>query len=488
MDDFRPPNSTECKMNTLKLQKVKHIQHIIPCSKSKVMSSVCPKPPLPMQTDQPSAVDSLNDGLTKFFTPSNKRKSRVSSVSLEGIAAKGEVVVKKACKSARVTSMVTQKSRHHQAASKLIRKSHNIQRNQINKKRKEHVVNSKLRTVAALQDGLSNYFTVRGKRKSLFRKTEESEEGERDYISVSSEEITVPAVIKVHRRSSRGDHVELLYDGLTHLFTARGKRPSAFRKPASDSEKTGRELIKCQKRQHRHRSQVQGLVDGLSIFFTARSTRRLQDVVKIPDHVHQQKLIDTKGDNCCNSTASELCLTKQKTEDSSLQKFVPESCVKRIKISGSTLSSSRKAANQIAKRSRQFKVKRVGRRRGESCQLKALYDGLSHLYTAQGERQRKSFNFYCQTVQRRHSFVTGSRPIFTTNSKESRRLLNQTKSSSSSNSGSVTDTQHSNRMEKIKLDMFRAKNNALKTQPMLASYSKASKEKTKKWSHAGYGE
>lgn len=309
---------------------------------------------------------------------------------------------------------MTLKPSHHRAAKLLIKKSQCIQRKQIQKENEEETMNYQLKALAELHDGLTQYFTARGQRKSLFRRPDGSTDSANRVGRVQD---SSPATVTGRRRSQRGDHVERLFDGLTHFFTAHGKRPSVFRRPDEEFREPTpvkvESLLERRKRQHKHRTQVQLLFDGLSQFFTARNVRRSEESVHSPRPLSQKRKMassPSKDDNSEQSKSGK----KHKLEDvdGDLQPSSLKSGSKRIRLSPATLSSTQRVASRIVEKSRQFKAKKekkkaVRRRRRESCQLKSLFDGLSHLYTAQGERQRKSFNFYCLSVRHRTGFMGG---------------------------------------------------------------------------------
>ena len=97
----------------------------------------------------------LIDGLSKFFTPSDKRKSRVS---LSSSAAFFKIVTPKKSK-----AQTKNHSQSRQAASRLIRKSKILQ---VNRKRRKRVYEPPgSGQLKGLFDGLSHIFTAQGERK-----------------------------------------------------------------------------------------------------------------------------------------------------------------------------------------------------------------------------------------------------------------------------------------------------------------------------------
>ena len=115
----------------------------------------------------------LVDGLTRFFTPSDKRKSRVS------LSSSAAFIKIKSPKKSKVQNKSHSQSR--QAASRLIRKSKILQ---VNRKRRKSVDGPPgSGQLKGLFDGLSHIFTAQGERKrtlpvynnSRKRKTDDSE-------------------------------------------------------------------------------------------------------------------------------------------------------------------------------------------------------------------------------------------------------------------------------------------------------------------------
>ena len=97
----------------------------------------------------------LIDGLSRFFTPSDKRKSRVSLSTSAGF------VKIKSPKNSKVQTKSHSQSR--QAASKLIRKSKILQ---VNRKRRKQIFDPPgSGQLKGLFDGLSHIFTAQGERK-----------------------------------------------------------------------------------------------------------------------------------------------------------------------------------------------------------------------------------------------------------------------------------------------------------------------------------
>ncbi|XP_071106625.1 histone acetyltransferase KAT6B-like isoform X1 [Haliotis cracherodii] len=96
----------------------------------------------------------LIDGLSRFFTPSNKRKSRVSLSSLEADLA---ALVSK--------PKPGRPSKSRQAAKKLLKKSKLLQ---VNKRRRFHNCPPGSGQLKGLFDGLSHLFTAQGDRKRNF--------------------------------------------------------------------------------------------------------------------------------------------------------------------------------------------------------------------------------------------------------------------------------------------------------------------------------
>lgn len=97
----------------------------------------------------------LIDGLSRFFTPSDKRKSRVS---LSSSAAFVKIKTPKKSK-----AQTKNHSQSRQAASKLIRKSKILQVNRKRRKRVDEPPGSA--QLKGLFDGLSHIFTAQGERK-----------------------------------------------------------------------------------------------------------------------------------------------------------------------------------------------------------------------------------------------------------------------------------------------------------------------------------
>ena len=97
----------------------------------------------------------LVDGLTQFFTPSNKRKSRVSLSSLQA-----DYLLVRASKQGKQTQ-----SKSQQAASKLLKK---CKRLQVNKGRKRLGKPPGSGQLKGLFDGLSHLFSAQGERKRNF--------------------------------------------------------------------------------------------------------------------------------------------------------------------------------------------------------------------------------------------------------------------------------------------------------------------------------
>lgn len=95
----------------------------------------------------------LIDGLSRFFTPSNKRKSRVSLSALE---ANGESGIKPLGKS----KISQNHSKSQQAANKLIRKSKILQANKVRRRKLGGPPGSG--QLKSLFDGLSHLFTAPG--------------------------------------------------------------------------------------------------------------------------------------------------------------------------------------------------------------------------------------------------------------------------------------------------------------------------------------
>ena len=127
----------------------------------------------------------LVDGLSRFFTPTNKRSSRVSlsasQISIEDLSpdedrnylgmqsqeeeedkVENKVSVSKPTKPVSKTSKSTQ-SKSQKAASRLVKRSKLVQANRVRiKKKGDHPLSNQLR---GLFDGLSEFFNVTGERK-----------------------------------------------------------------------------------------------------------------------------------------------------------------------------------------------------------------------------------------------------------------------------------------------------------------------------------
>ncbi|KAK7507734.1 hypothetical protein BaRGS_00000699, partial [Batillaria attramentaria] len=103
----------------------------------------------------------LVDGLSRFFTPSNKRKSRVSLSSVDNFTA----VVKAQTKSKQSVPSQSSTSQSQQAASRLVKRSKLQQASRGRKKSDGPPGSGQLK---GLFDGLSHLFTAQGERKRTF--------------------------------------------------------------------------------------------------------------------------------------------------------------------------------------------------------------------------------------------------------------------------------------------------------------------------------
>jgi len=180
---------------------------------------------------------------------------------------------------------------------------------------------------------------------------------------------------KQHRHRQHRDHVESLIDGLTDYFTAHGER--RLKSPAlksiglygSESQPTesphqldsptetmySPEFSRRKPRKHK-KATVEKLFDGLSSFFAVQNEYRRQPSSPGP-------------------SAS------------------PEAGVKNAVLFGRTgTPSSETKLSQLLNVPSMDAVRKM--MAGKTSQLKGLFDGLSHLYTAHGDRKRKSPFFY----------------------------------------------------------------------------------------------
>ena len=102
------------------------------------------------------------DGLTRFFTPSNKRKSRVSLNAFAGELPSFTNIKSRAIGKSKTAQ---QQSKSQQAASKLIKKSRKLQANKAAAGRKKNNGPPGSGQLKGLFDGLSHLFTAQGERK-----------------------------------------------------------------------------------------------------------------------------------------------------------------------------------------------------------------------------------------------------------------------------------------------------------------------------------
>ena len=292
----------------------------------------------------------LIDDLTRFFLPTNKRQSRVSSsATMNGINSyKPDVPVETVTKQARQKPEPRGQKQLHHGSNKRKRSSPAVNVGKRLRQKSIGVRNTVVRSMS------------RGKPVSDHRKVTK---------------------LKQRRHRQQRDHVESLIDGLTDYFATHGERrlkspalksiasygPESHQaasshqldSPTTDATKqllaTGiysHELSHTKPR--KPKATVEKLFDGLSSFFSVHNERRRQPTSPIPS---------ASQDTGVKSETVSTDMVSNETKFSQLTN-IPLKPMDR-----KTMAE-------------------------KNSQLKGLFDGLSHLYTAHGDRKRKSPFFY----------------------------------------------------------------------------------------------
>ena len=297
----------------------------------------------------------LIDDLTRFFLPTNQRRSRVSSVATMSVSNSAKPV-------GDVSTVLT--------VSKLLQQ-----------KPKQAEQRQLLRSSKG-QKRLSPAVHVakRLKQKSM---NKSSKIVSHTKLMSDSHKVTKP---KQRRHRQPRDHVESLIDGLTDYFAAHGERrlKSPALKSIASYGPEGQQTASSQQldsptttmfspefshkpRKHK-KATVEKLFDGLSSFFAVQNEYRRQP-------------------------SSPVLSAGQ------------DAGVKNAAVDGrtGTVSAETKLSHLLNIPSMDTKRKMMAEK---NSQLKGLFDGLSHLYTAHGDRKRKSPFFY--TTQPAKSRALGS--------------------------------------------------------------------------------
>jgi len=283
----------------------------------------------------------LIDDLSRFFLPTNQRRSRVSS---------------KATMTAADSVKLVNNDSTVPTATKLLQQKSKQPRN------KKPLLNSQ----GPKHSSAAVHIAKRLKQKSVNK-------GSKMLKGVSHVK-SLADVCKPKQHRQHRDHVESLIDGLTDYFTAHGER--RLKSPAlksigsygSDSQQavssyqldtateTGVYSAKFSHRQpqKQKKATVEKLFDGLSSFFAVQSEHRRYPTSPVTPGGQEAGLKNAAVDRRTASSETKLS--------------------RLLNIPSINADRKMMAAN--------------------SSQLKGLFDGLSHLYTAHGDRKRKSPFYY----------------------------------------------------------------------------------------------
>ena len=288
----------------------------------------------------------LIDDLTRFFLPTNQRRSRVSSAA---------------------TMSVTNSFKPLGDNSAALTVTNLLQQNPKQPRHKQLLRSTKG------QKRLSPAVHVakRLKQKSVNKSSKVVRNVSRKLIS-DSRRVKMP---KQRRHRQHRDHVESLIDGLTDYFAAHGER--RLKSPAlksiasygSESQQAvsshqldsptetmySPEFSHRKPRKHK-KATVEKLFDGLSSFFAVQSEYRRQPSSPVTPVSQETGVKNAAAAGQTGTTSSETKLSQL--------------------LNMPTLDADRKVLTE------------------KNSPLKGLFDGLSHLYTAHGDRKRKSPFFY----------------------------------------------------------------------------------------------
>jgi GNAT superfamily N-acetyltransferase len=292
----------------------------------------------------------LIDDLTRFFMPANKRRTIVSCKATLDVSSVD-----------RNTDAGCQSHPQH-CKQHLFPKSCNYFVKRLQKRER------KSRQLKMLCDGLTKFYTARCQRRPT---TVSSCAGKLLRSDIATTSVRHKRTVVAHSKHHRINQIESLSDGLSEYFRVRQHRRHSvdelLNRTVVDNGLTpaarvvDNRPVKTAQKHFRKRSQVKSLFDGLSPLFSVddkRCRRRFR---------YQQ---------CVSSVASARSIIKKSHR------------VHRAAVAAAAMN-----------------CRRVGR------QLKSLYDGLSHLYTARGQRQRKSAYFYATTQQRRVHLTSTSSSV-----------------------------------------------------------------------------
>jgi len=225
------------------------------------------------------------------------------------------------------------------------------------------------------------------KQKSVNRSSKVVRSVSRRKLNNDGHKVTKP---KQRRHRQPRDHVESLIDGLTDYFAAHGERrlkSPALKSVASyglESQQAASshqldsptetmyspDFSHRKPRKHK-KATVEKLFDGLSSFFAVQNEYRRQPLSPLPSTSQEASVKNAAAGSHTGTTSSETRLSQL--------------------LNMPSMDVERKMMAE------------------KNSQLKGLFDGLSHLYTAHGDRKRKSPFFYT-TLPAKSPALTNQQP------------------------------------------------------------------------------